>query len=398
MRIGLLILALIVSLAVLGVGLLGRQREANRSIGEGEVKESLNSFSFDLLSKLDFNRENTFFSPISVYSALAMTYEGARGKTAEEMASVLRLPEGSPAEGYRSLSNSLFHIEALKVANAIWVQRGFPLRQEYVRRIVEHYGGAVESLDFLGDPEGARERINSYVREKTAGKIEELLKRGSIDALTRLVIANAVHFKGSWRYRFDPSDTFEGDFRTPRGIVKAQMMRMGEVRFNYTDIGTHEVLELPYEGRLSMLIFLPKEGHELTLNDLKRAMESMREEEFEEILIPKFEVTSEYDLNDILIGLGMRRAFDQHEADLTGMYEREKVGENLYISLVRHKAHVRVDEEGTEAAGATGVVAKLTAVRERRVFAADHPFLFLIVDRETRVVLFMGSLVDPTAG
>ncbi|MEM2490503.1 MAG: serpin family protein, partial [Candidatus Korarchaeum sp.] len=102
-----LILALIVSLAVLGVGLLGRQREANRSIGEGEVKESLNSFSFDLLSKLDFNRENTFFSPISVYSALAMTYEGARGKTAEEMASVLRLPEGSPAEGYRSLSNSL---------------------------------------------------------------------------------------------------------------------------------------------------------------------------------------------------------------------------------------------------------------------------------------------------
>lgn len=402
MRIRLLLLmALIILLAVVGIGSQVKREDPAYSISESEVRESLNNFTFRMFSKMEFERKNTFISPFSIYSALAMTYEGARGDTAKEMASALHLPDGSPAEGYKSLSHSLSGIKTLKVANAIWVQRGFPIRQDYLSRVSKYYSGAVESLDFEKDPEGARESINSYIKEKTDGKIEELLQRGSIDVLTRLVITNAVHFKGNWRYKFDPADTFEGDFRTSNGVVKVQMMRMHpETSFNYTDIGSYEVLELPYEGRLSMFIFLPKEGSglNLTLNDLKKAIESMREEEFDEILLPKFEVTSEYDINDLLIGLGMRKAFDQYEADFTGMYEREKVKENLYISLVRHKAYIKVDEEGTEAAGATGVVVKVTAVRERKVFAADHPFLFLIVDNEVGAILFMGSLVNPTAG
>lgn len=403
-----LIVALIVTLATFGV-LLSRERwespkerwEAQGSIGEGELVNSLNAFSFGLLYELDFKRENTFISPFSIHSALAIAYEGARGETAEEMASALRLPRGSPAEGYESLSRSLSEVGALRVANALWVQRGFPLRGDYLSRVREHYGGAVESLDFSRDPEGARERINNYIRERTSGKIGELLQSGSIDPMTRIVITNAVYLKGKWRYGFDPASTFEGEFKTPRGVVKVQMMRMRpEAGFNYTDTGAHEVLELPYEGRLSMLIFLPREGSELdlTLEDLRKAMSSMKEEEFDEILIPKFELTSEHDLNSILISMGMRKAFEEHEADFTGMYEREKAGGNLYVSLVKHKAYVKVDEEGTEAAGATGVVVGITAVRERRVFAADRPFMFLIIDRKTGAILFLGSLVDPTAG
>ncbi|RDD53542.1 MAG: serpin family protein [Candidatus Korarchaeota archaeon NZ13-K] len=179
------------------------------------------------------------------------------------------------------------------------------------------------------------------------------------------------------------------------------MMRLlPEVPFNYSDTGECEVLELPHEGRTSMLIFLPKGNGrpDISLEEAERAMKSMREVRLDEIIIPKFEITSEYDLNGLLMGMGSRSAFSPDRADFSGMYRREEAIGNLYVSLVRHKARIALDEEGTEAAGATGVVVGITAARERRTFVADHPFAFLIVDRETGTILFMGSVVNPASG
>ena len=400
LRVTIVAMLVITLLALLMIGVKEEREMSLLQMSESDVKDSINAFSIKIFSRLNHDEQNVIFSPFSVFSALAMTYEGARGETAGEIANVLCLPSGSPAEGYRNLSRALLSNEALKIANAVWVQTGFPIKEEYLDKISVYYGGTAESIDFAFDPEGAREKINSYVEERTEGKIEDLLPKGSIDPLTKLVITNAVHFKGTWKYKFDPSATFEGDFKTHRGVVKVMMMRMTpEVRLNYSDAGRYEVLELPYESKLSTLIFLPKEGEGLNLTpeDLRRAIDSMRGEEFDEVIVPKFEISSDYDLNGLLISLGMRKAFDQQEADFTGIYEKEKVSGNLYVSLVKHKAYVKVDEEGTEAAGATGVVMKLTAVRERKVFSADRPFIFLILDKETGALLFIGSLVDPTA-
>jgi len=172
------------------------------------VRKSLNAFGFDLFSNLNCWDRNTVFSPFSVFSALAMAYEGARGATADEMASVLHIHGKSPARGYSSILEGLSGVRGLKVANALWVQRGFPLREEFLRLISEQYSGRADSIDFVGDPEGSRRIINEFIREGTEGEIGDLLPEGAINELTRLVITNAVHFKGTWRYRFDPSETF----------------------------------------------------------------------------------------------------------------------------------------------------------------------------------------------
>ncbi|MCS7103860.1 MAG: serpin family protein, partial [Candidatus Korarchaeum sp.] len=198
-----LVLLVILSLVwTIGTISRGEQKPLQRMMSEDDVKNSLNAFAFDLFLKLELERENNIVSPLSVYSALVIVYEGAEGETADEMASTLHLLGENPAQGYRSLLESLSGIEALKVANALWVQRDFPIRRDYLKRVSDYYSGVVENLDFAKDPEGSRRRINEFVREKTAGKIDELLPRGSLDGMTRLVVTNAAHFKGNWKYRF----------------------------------------------------------------------------------------------------------------------------------------------------------------------------------------------------
>ncbi|QOJ78853.1 serpin family protein [Infirmifilum lucidum] len=373
--------------------------------GVEEVVKSNNLLALKLYKQLAGSGDgNVFASPFSVYSALAIVYEGARGATAEEFRSALGYPSiGALRPNYARVYNYLNSIGGVELAvgNAIWVQRGFELLPEYSSAVAEYYGARASNLDFVGDPEGSRLTINRFIEEQTRGKIKNLMPRGSIDPLTRLVVTNAVYFKGSWLYAFDKRMTFESDFVVSEGrTVRVPMMCMepSGKKFMYADLGEAKVLELPYSGSgISMVIVLPKgslRGLEagLSLEKLKGYIAALKPEELDRICIPRFELEEKYFLNEHLQGLDLRKVFTP-DADLSGIDGRR----DLYVSLVVHQAYVKVDEEGTEAAGATAVVVTLTAVVPEKTFVADHPFLFLIRDRETGLILFIGRVVDPTA-
>jgi len=348
---------------------------------------------------------NVFISPFSVYSALAILYEGARSGTAEEFRSALGYPSvevlrPSYAHLYNSL-NSVSGVE-LETGNALWVQRGFDVLPEYSRVVEEFYGARAASLDFVGDPEGSRVTINRFIEEQTRGRIKDLIPPNFIDSWVRLVITNAVYFKGSWLYAFDKSKTHQASFRVSADrTVSVPMMCMepSGKEFMYADLEDAQVLELPYTGgRLSMVIILPKgdlreleEG--LTRERLEGYLSSLRPEKLDRICLPRFELERKYLLNENLQSLGLRRIFQGGEADLSGIDGRR----DLYVAWVIHQTYVRVDEEGTEAAGATAVGVKLTAYMPSKTFVADHPFIFLMRDRETGLVLFIGRVVDPTS-
>lgn len=365
-----------------------------------------NQFAFDFYSELKDVEGNLFFSPYSISTALAMTYEGARGETAKEIQTVFHFPENDSARrsSFAAIINQLNSPSAeyrLHTANALWVQEDYPLLDEYIKVVEEYYSGKATNLDFVEETEKSRQIINTWVEDKTNDKIKELFKPGSISGLTRLVITNAIYFKGTWVKQFDEEETEEEDFRvSPGKTLKVPMMRLtGEdARFNYTENDELQVLEMLYEGGdLSMLVLLPKDDDlktledSLTLENVDKWRDELTQQRVD-VYIPKFTFTSEYILNDNLRDMGMPLAFDPYEADFSGIDGTM----DLFIHLVVHKAFVEVNEEGTEAAAATGVVVGVTSVPPpATVFRADHPFIFLILERETGDILFLGRVSNP---
>lgn len=389
--------------------------------GVQEVADANNEFAFEMYSELDKEEEgNIFFSPYSVSAALAMTYEGAKGQTADEMKSVFHFPEsGVLRPNFAAIYNDINRGSdafQLRTGNALWVQQDFPLLEDYTGTVEKYYGGKAANLDFVGEPEESRQTINSFIAEQTSNRIRDLLPPNSINPMVRLVLTNAIYFKGTWKWQFDQSDTREQDFRiTPGNVVKAQMMHMEpeKATLNYADTGDMQILELPYKGgKISMLILLPKQGeyfdrgtggtitYENTLEDIELSLEKldeyksqMREMNLGSISIPKFEFDTKYTgMAETLKSLGMPTAFDSGSADFSGMTG----GRDLFISKVIHQAYVKVDEQGTEAAAATAVVMELTAIMPGDSFIADHPFIFIIQENGTGNILFMGRIVDPT--
>jgi serpin B len=369
------------------------------------VTESNNRFALDLYGAVRGQEGNLFLSPYSISTALAMTYAGAAGATEREMAQVLRftldqdqvhpacgalissLNRGSEMDGYDLL-----------VANALWPQRGYEFLQSYLSIPKDHYDAILEALDYGRDPESARVRINSWAEEKTNQRIRNLLPPGSVDPTTRLVLTNAIYFKGKWDHEFNPDRTRPGPFRLADGSeVEVPMMHQKRT-FKLGRADGLSILGMPYKGRdLSMLILLPDSvdglaelEQRLTYEDLTGWISSLRGEKVN-VTIPKFKMTSSFGLNDVLAGMGMSSAFRADAADFSKMTGKK----DLFISAVVHKAFVEVNEEGTEAAAATGVVMTLSAVSQDRVFVADHPFLFLIRDDVTGSILFMGRVTDP---
>jgi serpin B len=363
-----------------------------------------NAFACDLYHRLANGSatENIFFSPYSLSSALAITYEGARGTTAEEMASVLHLPENETLrrEEFAAVNAGLNHNDAgytLRTANALWAEETHPFLPEYVETAERYYAANVTNLDFIGDPEASRLTINRWVEEQTEGKIRDLLPGGSISSLTRLVITNAIYFKGTWDLQFDANRTTMEDFRTDSGsTVRVPMMQCtgGAAVYPYAQTETLQVLALPYagEGNLSMLVLLPKDGNlsiaeealdAENLADLRDSLTRWRVDVF----FPKFTFEEEYGLPKTLAAMGMPTAFTG-AADLSGMDGTH----DLFVTGVFHKAFIDVNEEGTEAAAATGVA---SGAGLPRVFRADHPFVFLILDDDTGVILFMGRVACP---
>jgi len=372
------------------------------------VAAANNRFAVDLYRKFAEKEGNMFFSPFSILTALTMTYEGAGGKTAQEMREVLHLPDDKAAmRSSFSAINRGINADGkpyeLATANAIWPQKGFDFLPAYTQTLRDFYGSEATPLDYATNAEGSRVTINKWVEERTREKIKDLIPQGVLNPMTRMVLTNAIYFKGDWARQFNKNLTSPMEFRTGSGKkVQADMMRDegGEERRNYYESDTLQMLELPYKGdELSMLVILPSsddiggiEGS-LSAENIDTWRKSMRPERVD-VYLPKFKLEKKYMMAETLRGLGMAEAFTM-AADFSGMDGRK----DLFISQVIHQSYVKVDEEGTEAAAATAVVMELKSAMPVRpkVFRADHPFIFIIQDKKSGNILFMGRVDDPSA-
>jgi serpin B len=393
----------------------GAKENAVRADDEGSsiegsevIMQANNEFAFELYSQFckENPDENIFFSPYSILVALIMTYEGAKGKTAEEMQLVLHIPEDADVRrpNFARIYNQINKEDkeyALSTANALWAQRDFPFLEDYMNAIEKYYGGKVTNLDIIGATEEARQIINTWVADHTNQKIKDLIPKGALNMNTRLVLTNAIYFKGTWIVQFDENETLEEDFRTSTGdIVKVPMMRIvgPDARFKYAETDDIQILQLRYEGDdLAMFILLPKEKDlsdiEASITpDALSAWQGMLREQKVYVFVPKFKFTTKYFMIKTLSKMGMPNAFTT-AADFSGMTGAR----DLFISNVIHQAFVEVNEEGTEAAAATGVLMESTsAMPMTPVFRADHPFIFIIQETETGNILFMGRMSDPS--
>jgi len=365
--------------------------------------EVINDFSFKFYEKLiDDNAENIFFSPYSIFVALAMTYEGGRGETADEMFDILNFQQNDEISlcTFGKIYNLLNQVKeyTLSTANALWIKQDYPFLEDYLNFIENYYMGKATEVDF-SDVEGAAKLINDWVEANTNGKIKDLIKNSDIDPFyTALILTNAIYFKGLWKTEFDTENTIDKDFEiSPGNKVTVPMMNIEEGTFNYTETVDLKILELPYNGDdVSMILVLPKENNitvaeqAINPNSLPEWKDSFTELDVQ-VSIPKFKLETEYDLKSYLKKMGMNVSFTPN-ADFSGMAGRK----DLYIGKVVHKAFVEVNEEGTEAAAATAVHMVLTAMPDIESFNADHPFIFLIQHRETGNILFMGRVIDPS--
>jgi serpin B len=368
-----------------------------------------NEFALDLCQRYQAQEEgNIFFSPYSISSALAMTYEGAGGETAKEMQSVFYFPENEEnlRNGYKQLNQAINQADKdyqLRVANALWAEEDFGFLTEYFNLVNRYYGAEVTNLDFKSNAEESRLTINDWIEEQTENKIKDLIPADAINPLTRLILTNAIYFKGDWLQEFDQNQTTERDFKISEGeVVRVEMMQRTdeEAEFNYFQNEQLQVLELPYQGEeLSMLIFLPKEndinalGNDLTVEKIEEWKEGLREQRVK-VYLPKFKFETKYFMKEDLSDMGMPSAFS-NLADFSGMTGRK----DLFISEVIHQAFIDVNEEGTEAAAATAVVMELLSAgpgSEIPIFRADHPFIFMIQQKDSGNILFLGRVMNPT--
>jgi len=377
-------------------------------LGNLTFRNAINAFTFNFFKELsNDNTENIFISPYSIFTALAMTYEGAEGDTADEMASVLSVEQDNASfheymKNLYELLNEQNEDYNISTANALWIKKNFQLLETYLSVIRDFYGGEATEVDF-SNPEESAEIINNWVENHTNNLIQDLITPDVIDPLTALILTNAIYFKGVWRVQFDPINTTDRDFETnTEDTIQVPTMKLVDTEdvFYYTETDDLQILELPYTGDdLSMMILLPKN------NDLSDIIDTIDDDSFLEwkesmiernvdIYLPKYKVETKYSLKPHLQQLGMNNPFTPI-ADFSGITG----GKDLYISSVVHKAYIDVNEEGTEAAAATGVVMVLTSNgrggSSRITFDCDHPFLYLIQHTQTGTILFMGKVVDP---
>ncbi len=375
--------------------------------GGGLVADNT-AFAIDLYHQLRDAEGNLFFSPYSISTALAMTYAGARGETETQMAQALHFDLGQEAlhPAFAALGQRFQAVQAagdvqFSVANALWPHIDYPFLPTFLELVAANYGVALTALDYVTDPEGARQQINAWAETQTQGKIKDLIPPRIIDELTRLVLTNAIYFKGNWANQFDPARTKDAPFTVQSGQRVTVRLMAQKLTCGYGEAAGVQVLELPYVGNdLSMVILLPSvvDGlasleAQLTPAALTQWTGRLREIEVQ-VFLPRFKVEAAFRLDEALQALGMIDAFDLLRANFAAMDGIAM----LFISAVLHKAFVEVNEEGTEAAAATAVVMGLRSMPPPTpVFRADHPFLFLIRENSTGSVLFLGRVMDPTA-
>ncbi len=371
-----------------------------------------NQFALDLYAQLRGQQGNLFFSPYSISTALAMTRAGARGDTAAEMDKVMHfaLPQDKLNPAFGALIHQVNGDPAntkrgyqLNTANALWAQKGYEFKPEFLKITKDDYEAGLNEVDFKTAAEQARQTINAWVEKQTRDKIKDLLHQGDLTGDTRLVLTNAIYFKGEWASQFKKDRTKDAPFHLTADKSKDVPLMHQTGEYGYLDGGSFQALEMPYGGNdLSMVVLLPKKidgladlEKELTADKLAGWVGKLYRQKVI-VSLPKFKTEQRVSLKQTLSDMGMKLAFLDDKADLSGV-----AGEphDLHISDVIHKAFIDVNEEGTEAAAATAVaVATASAVRVPEPtpeFRADHPFLFLIRDTRNDSILFLGRLAEP---
>ncbi|XP_078544122.1 leukocyte elastase inhibitor-like isoform X1 [Lissotriton helveticus] len=422
-----------------------------------QLKSATNEFCLKLYKEIAKSKknENIFYSPYSIASAIAMVYRGAGGNTAIQMGEVFLFNkvgkseihhESTPDTACSGMEQQALkshhqvsipkraHLDAgvetqnilpafkalsaeinkpssnytLETASNMYVEKTYEVKQDYVKDIKKYFDVQPESVNFAGDAENARKKINGWVETKTKNKITNLLPEGSLDPSTIMVLVNAIYFKGNWATKFSEEHTEAKEFKMSKTSKKSVQMMFKRAKFNMAHVVepglAFKVLELPYVNKdLSMIILLPDEieddstgleklEHQLTKKKLEGWTRSDKMASVEvEVLLPKFRLAESYDMRETLISMGMSDAFNRGKADLSGISDKN----DLYVSKVFHKAFVEVNEEGTEAAAATAatVVLKMASMSVR--FEANHPFLFYIQEKKTGSILFFGRVASP---
>ncbi|XP_024135884.1 leukocyte elastase inhibitor isoform X1 [Oryzias melastigma] len=412
------------------------------------VSKANTSFSLDLFKKLSDKDKtaNVFYSPFSISSALAMVMLGARGNTASQMNEVLcfskagkQHPQAKGAQQMMQMQQtqsslppqlkslklldskddvhaSFGHLlsqlnkpnasYALSVANRLFGEQTYQFIEDFLGNTKKHYSAELEKVDFIKSSEAARLNINSWVEKQTQGKIKDILVEGVLNDLTRLVLVNAIYFKGNWNKMFDAKETRDAEFRLNKNTKKTVKMMYQKSKFPLTFIPeiNCQILEMPYKDKeLSMLVFLPNDMEDSTtgLEKLEKAltyenfMEWTRPDMMNEVEVrvgfPRFKMEQKYDMKSVLMSMGMEDAFSMSKSDFSGM----SPANDLVLSEVFHKAFVEVNEEGTEAAAATAAVMMLRCALMPAAFIADHPFLFFIRHNSSMSVLFAGRYCAP---
>uniref|UniRef100_A0A8J8YKQ4 Serpin B8 n=2 Tax=Callithrix jacchus TaxID=9483 RepID=A0A8J8YKQ4_CALJA len=359
---------------------------------------------FKILGEEDSSR-NIFLSPMSISSALAMVFMGAKGSTAVQMSQALCLyKDGDIHQGFQSLLREVNRTGTqylLRTANRLFGEKTCDFLPDFKESCQKFYQAELEELSFAEDTEECRKHINDWVAERTEGKISDVLDVGTVGPLTKLVLVNAIYFKGKWNKQFDRKYTRGMLFKTNEEKKTVQMMfKEAKFKMGYVDEVHTQVLELPYmEKELSMVILLPDDNIDLAMVEKTLTYEKFKAwtnpekltKSQVQVFLPRLKLEESYDLEPFLRRLGMIDAFDEAKADFSGMSTKK----NVPVSKVAHKCFVEVNEEGTEAAAATAVVRNSRCSRIEPRFCADHPFLFFIKHHKTNCILFCGRFSSP---
>ncbi|MBI4870845.1 MAG: serpin family protein [Candidatus Riflebacteria bacterium] len=379
----------------------------NTAAREALVK-GMNAFAADMYVRMSSVPGNLFFSPTSLSFAMGMPYGGARSTTASQIARTFHYPGNAVATGQamaaltRDLRTSGVQSGILlNVANSVWLQKGFGVMPAFSSLVRSYFGSGLLAVDFARATEAARQTINAWVERQTNKKIRNLIPAGVLTRQTHLVLANALYFKAAWSSRFYKEATSREPFFLGQKTKTTASMMTQTGQFPYAETPHWQMLEMPYLGeRFSMVVLLPKKvdglaalEKDINWNNLAGSMARLEPRRVE-VHFPKFRVETTYSLKQALSNMGMPAAFNGSLADFSGITGRR----NLVIDAVLHKAFADVNEEGTEAAAATAITCITTGIpdqEEPAVFRADRPFLFLIRDKPTGCILFMGRLARP---
>lgn len=389
-----------------------RAREKNPAVSESDLQtlvDGNNAFALELYQSLRPEDGNLILSPFSISLALAMTYAGARGGTETQMADVLNFgPQEQTHPAFNALDLALEEKPIvldkdqepmqLSIANSVWAEQTFTFLPNFLDTLSVNYGAGIHLLDFINSPDPSRKTINQWVSDETRDKINDLLPENSITPDTKMVLVNAIYFKADWLSPFDANHTYDGTFKLLDGSEVTVPMMGQSMDMPYFVGDGYAAAELPYAGGTAvMTLLVPDEGR---FEEIESQLDDAL---FKEVLgnlaianvtlqMPKFEYESTFTLSDALAEMGMPLAFDENNADFSGMTQEQ----DLYIGNVIHKAYVAVDEKGTEAAAATAVIMEgATAMMPENTLYIDRPFLFFIRDAESGQILFIGRVLNP---